>query len=322
MLKGGGRKLAAALCCLLLVTVMNFLLPRLMPGDPVLMLTGLQEGAVSAEQYAAYSQRLGLDQPVGQQLLDYMTGLLRGDLGYSYHRSASVGSLIAGRLPATLLVALPALLLSALLAVTLGGWAGLAQGSRWERGLTAVMLTLDAIPGFLLAMAAVYLFGFILGWLPLGGLAGGVEATLWERLQHLLLPVWVVALGSLPGKYLLVRGSVAAQLSEKYPAYARARGLSGHRVLYRHIFPNACRPFIAMLGVNLGFVLSGSMVVETIFSIKGMGNLLYQSVQSRDLPTLQGCLLVTAVAVVGATLLADGALWLLEPRERRGYHAR
>lgn len=317
-------RLAASLCCLVLVTVMNFLLPRLLPGDPVLMLTGMDDAAVTAQQYDQYRAALGLTEPLSVQFVGYLGDLLRGNLGWSYHLNAPVATLIADRLPTTLLIALPAIVFSALLAVWLGCRCGCAPDGRLDRTVGPLMVLLDAIPGFLLALLAVWLFGFRLGWLPLGGLSATQPPTgaawLWDRLLHLVLPVAVLTLAGLPGKYLLVRSAVADQLQRPYATYAVARGATPAQLRYRHIFPNACQPFVAMLGVSLGFLLSGSMVVESIFSLRGMGGLLQQAVTLRDLPTMQGCLLVTALAVIAATLLCDLALLLLDPKARCGVY--
>lgn len=315
------RKAAAALLCLLLVVLINFFLPRLMPGDPVLMLTGMDEDALSAEQYDSYREKLGLDKPMSQQLGDYLWGVFTGDLGYSYHYNEPVATLLLRRIPATLQLAVPAIILSSLLAVWLGCAMGYRQGGAVERITTSTMLFLDAVPGFLLAMVAIFVFAFNLGWLPLGGLSSTIlpitpAAALVDRLRHLALPVAVLTLGSLPPKYMLLKTAVAAEADTRYLLYARARGLSPLRIKYVHIFKNICPPFIAMLGINIGMILAGSMICETIFSINGMGELFYSAVSSRDFPIMQGCLLVTAVTVIAATTLADLALPLLDPKVR------
>lgn len=319
------RRAAVALLCLLLMVLVNFFLPRLMPGDPVLMLTGMDEAAISAAQYDAYRVKLGLDKPLGTQLGDYLRGVASGDLGYSYHYNEPVTALLLRRIPATLQLAVPAVVFSSLLAVGLGCAMGYRQGSIVERATSSLMLLLDAVPGFLLAMVAVYLFAFTLGWLPLGGLASIVPpqsttAALADRLWHLALPVTVLTLGSLPGKYMLVQRAVAAEGDSRYLLYARARGLSSWRVQYLHIFRNICPPFVAMLGVNIGLILAGSMVCEAIFSINGMGELFYSAVSARDFPVMQGCLLVTAVTVIVATLAADLAVLLIDPKARSGIY--
>ncbi|MEG0852960.1 MAG: ABC transporter permease [Angelakisella sp.] len=315
------RKAAAALLCLLLIVLINFFLPRMMPGDPVLMLTGMDEDALSQQQYDAYKVKLGLDKPMSEQFLDYLGGIFTGNLGYSYHYNEPVSTLLWRRIPNTLQLAVPAILLSSLLAVWLGCSMGYCQGSRRERLTSSVMIVLDAVPGFLLSMVAVYVFAFTLRWLPLGGLSSIVPpkdalAAFGDRVWHLLLPVLVLTFGTLPSKYMLIRNAVAAESDSRYLLYARARGLTSGRIKYVHLFKNICPPFIAMLGVNIGLILAGSMICETIFSIKGMGELFYSAITARDFPVMQGCLFVTAVTVIAATMAADLAVLLIDPKVR------
>lgn len=315
------RKLAAALLCLLLILLVNFFLPRMMPGDPVLMLTAMDEDAMSQEQYDAYKLALGLDKPISEQLRDYLCNMLNGNLGYSYHYNEPVTALLLRRISATLQLAVPAILFSSALAVWLGCAMGYRQGSMVERVTSSVMIFLDAVPGFLLAMGAVYVFSFLVEIFPLGGLSSIVPlygtAAIADRLWHLALPVTVLTLGSLPSKYMLMRNATIAEADSRYLLYAKARGLSSARIKYVHIFKRICPPFIAMLGVNIGLILAGSMISETIFSINGMGELFYSAVSARDFPVMQGCLFVTAVTVIAATMAADLAILLIDPKVRQ-----
>ena len=319
------KKLLISFFCLLFILVFNFALPRLLPGDTVLMLVGMDEDVVSENEYAYYVEKTGADRPLAEQFASYLRGILQGDLGYSYHHNAPVGQLIAQRVPATLQIALPAVLLSALLALVLGCYAGMRKGSGMERMISTLQITVDAIPGFLLGLLLLSLFAFHLGWFPSGALNSIVvpAATLpaWgDRIWHLCLPVLTLVLGSVPAKYLLVCNTVAQQMQEKYVLYARSRGLSDSYIVWHHILPNICQPFIAMVGMNMGFIFSGSLVIETIFSIRGLGSLLDQAIRSRDYPLLQGCLLVSAVVVVVANLLTDVLCVALDPKVRCRIH--
>ena len=302
------KGLLTSLACLLLITVFNFALPRLMPGDTVLMLVGMDEAQVSEQEYAYYLEKTGADRPLPEQFGDYLFGIFTGDLGYSYHHNAPVGRLIRERLPATLSIAVPAVVLSAGIALVLGCLMGMKRGSAAESAVTAVQIVADAIPAFLLALLLILLFSFRLGWLPMGQLASlrvpeGPFAALLDRTLHLILC-----------------GTVARQRNEKYVLYARSRGLSDARIAFCHILPNICQPFAAMVGMNVGFLVSGSLVIETIFSIKGMGSLLSAAITARDYPVLQGCLFVSALVVVAANLVTDVVCVLLDPKVRCRVH--
>lgn len=314
------KRLISGVLCLLVMVVVNFLLPRMMPGDPVLMLIGQDDEAMSNEQYAAYKAELGLDDPLPVQFGRYIKGLATGDLGYSYHYNSTVMNLLKTRIPTTLQLAVPAVVLSSVLAVLLGCTAGFRKGGKLDTGLGTALVVTNAIPTFLLAMVLVMMFAFELRWFPLGGLNSTVVtgSPLVDRIRHLILPVIVITLSGLPGKYLMVRNTVAAAMGEKYVVYAQARGLSQSRVQFVHIFRNICPPFITLVGLNLGFMISGSMITEIIFSINGMGGLIYEAASFRDFPTLQGCLLVVSAIVITANILADFFCRMIDPKQRYG----
>lgn len=317
------KKIVTSVICLAVILVFNFALPRLMPGDTVLMLVGMDEGVVSADEYAFYAEKTGANKPLLQQFGEYLLGVFRGDLGYSYHHKAEVSQLILRRLPATLQLALPAVILSSLIALALGCLMGMKKGRPEENAVTGMQIALDAVPSFLLALLLLALFAFRLGWLPMGALnslrvpEGG---ALRDRIWHLILPVGTLVLGSVPPKYLMLCSTVARQREEKYVLYARSRGMGEAKIAFTQILSNICQPFLTMVGMNMGFLLSGSLVIENIFSIKGMGSLMMQAVTARDYPVLQGCLFVSALMVVLFHLLTDLLCLLLDPKARCKRH--
>ena len=319
------RKLLISLLCLIFITLFNFVLPRLMPGDTVLMLIGMEEDAVSEDQYEYYRKKTGADRPILEQFQNYLEDIVSGELGYSYHHNATVGELIAKRLPNTLQIAVPAVLLSSLLAAILGCLMGIRHNSPLEGIVTIGSIVVDAIPTFLLALLFLLLFAFKLQWLPMGALNSlripdGIWPALLDRINHLILPVLTLVVSSTPAKYLMVRNTVARQRNEKYVTYARARGLSDNAIAFRHIFPNICQPFLTMVGMNIGFIVSGSLVIENIFSIKGMGSLISQAITARDYPVLQGCLFVSALVIILANLLTDLLCVAVDPKVRWKFH--
>ncbi|GHV87242.1 ABC transporter permease [Spirochaetia bacterium] len=315
------RQLISAIACLFVIVTVNFFLPRLMPGDPVLMLTGLEDGLVSQAEYDMYHEKLGLDEPVAAQFGQYVKSLLKLDLGYSYHYKRSVGSMIAERIPNTLRIAVPAVILSSLFAMLLATYAGSKNGGIGDTSITGTLIILNAVPGFLICMLLITVFAYNLGWLPFGGLASvNAKNEFTDKLRHLVLPVIALSLSALPGKYLILRNQVAASTEEKYVLYARARGISENRIRYVHIFRNVSQTFITMIGLNAGFVLSGSLIAENIFSIRGMGQLMTGAISARDFPALQGCLFVSALAVITADIITRLICLAIDPKVRLGVY--
>lgn len=319
------KKIITGFLCLFLIVTINFFLPRLLPGDPVLMLTGMDEDAISEAKYKSYKERLGVDRPIGEQFVDYIKDIIKGDLGYSYYFNDDVSNIILRRIPNTLQIAIPTVILSSIIALIWGSIAGYRENKLLDNISTTTAIIINAIPGFVLAMFMVTVFAFKLRIFPLGGLNSinipeGILPAFLDRVRHLILPVITLTIASVPGKYILVRNTVAAAKKDKYVMYAKARGISEIRVIFAHILKNICGPFITIVGLQIGFIISGSMICETIFSIKGMGSLIYQATASRDYPTIQGCLFVTALAVVIATIITDILCISIDPRVRSGIY--
>ena len=325
-MKSALRQSVSAVICLCVVIALNFFLPRLMSGDPVLMLTGLDEDVVvTQERYDMHYEMLGLSDPVHVQFWRYLKALASGDLGYSYHHNAPVSELISERIPNTLRIAVPSLLISSALAMVLASFAGAKKNSPGDAAMTGFSIILNAIPGFLIAMVLVSVFSYSLGWTPFGGLASvnppqGGAAEMLDRMRHLVLPVATLTLSGFPGMYLVLRNQVAAAANEKYVLYAKARGISPARVRLVHIFRNVCQPYITLVGLNVGFVLSGALIIENIFTIRGMGQLMMRAISARDFPTLQGCLFVTALAVILADIVTRFICVLIDPKVRYGVY--
>lgn len=307
-----------SIVALLAIFIVNFFLPRLMPGDPLANLVGADEKVITQEQYDELYHEMGLDLPLGKQFIDYVADLLNGEWGYSYHQGKDVGKVILEKIPRTLQVTLPAWLLSALLAC----WLGLVAGNKKSRladvGLTSGMMVVDAVPTFLLAILLLILFAFEWKILPSGGLNSPfAENVFSDRLVHLILPVLTLTLVSTPKKYLLVRNQSAAIYDEQYMSYARAKGLNNARLGAVHAFPNISATFISMLGTSFGHMIAGSIIIEKVFSIDGVGMLVNRAISDKDFPMLQGTLLVIAVSVIISNFIADVIVAFCDPRQRR-----
>ncbi len=319
------KKLVISFIALFVVIVINFLIPIAMEGDPVLMLLGIEEAEINLETYQYYYQEMNLHKPLPVRFFHYFFDTITGDFGYSFHFDQEISSLISSRIPNTLQIAIPAILLSSILSIVLGIPMGMRKGKTLDRTTSLSMIVVDAIPAFLLGLMLILLFASKLQWFPYGSLNSTIPPTgffplLLDRLHHLFLPILTLTLASLPSKYLIVRNMTANLRCEKYIIYARARGLSTSRIYYSHILKNIAQPFVTVVGLHVGIILSGTLVIETIFSIKGMGSLISDAISFRDFRVLQSCLYVSALTVVIANLITDIVCKLLNPKVRLGVY--
>ncbi|WP_287115554.1 ABC transporter permease [Mesorhizobium sp.] len=309
---------------LLMVATLNFILFRVIPGDPATLLLGGARVSVNAEQIEAQRQNWGLDRPLfPDQMVDYLSATLRGDLGYSFKfRGRHVADLILERLPATIALVGLAQLAAILCGVMLGLYAGWRRGGAFDRVATGASLALYSTPSFWLAMILVVIFSTTLGWLPGYGIYSpgasiGAADRFLDYLRHLALPVSAVALG-LIGQYVVVaRAAMSDVVTEDYMVTARAKGLTGGQMLMRHAFRNAMLPIVTLISLNLGYVVAGAITVEAVFAWPGIGGLTVEALNARDYPVLQGIFLLLGASIVGANLLADVAYGILDPRVRQ-----
>lgn len=317
-------RLFRLLVCLGLALSLNFLLPRLMPGDPVAMLLGPDAVSLSKKDHAGLKAEYGLDQSLWEQYRSYGVNLLQGNLGYSFHHHRSVNRLVLEHLKRSLTLLAPALFLSTLSAAFLGTLAGWKRGTVLDRSVTFFAVLFFAMPSFLTAMMLLDFFGYRLEWFPLGGFFPGGEAnrpwgdSLRAVLRYLTMPACVLALTSVGAKYLVMRNAVAAAYGEDYVLYARAKGVSPWRIAFLHILKNACLPLLHLVALHMGFMVSGAILVEIVFSINGMGILIFDAAMNRDYPVLQGAFFVLTLVVMGLNLIVDLIAGLIDPRIGRG----
>ena len=302
----------------------NFALPRLAPGDPILALQDPDNSLfvsdpVERNRVLAY---YGLDQPWPRQYVRYLEGLVTGDLGWSIRLNTPVWDAVWARLPWTLLLVLPALLISSIVSLATGTEAGWARGSKLDRTAVMVFSFVRTIPVFFLGVLAIQIFSVHLGWLPLAGATTPFQrysSVLQQAVDvawHWLLPTTVLATEMAAARFLLVRNSLVTVLGEDYMLVARAKGLSEAAQKYRHGLRNALLPFVTALSAQVGLAVTGTIFIETLFAYPGMGRLMFDAVGSRDYPLLQGAFVVVAAAVLAANLLADLAYARLDPRTR------
>ncbi len=321
MLQFWGRKLLQYILVLAFTLALNFFLPRLMPGSPLQLLAGEDVGLLTQQEREEIMTRHGLEQPLWRQFAIYLGQLSRGDLGYSYRQRRPVRSIIWERLPWTVLLTGSALLLSTFIGVLCGTLAAWRRGRLSDLGTLTLFIFLDSMPSFWLGMILVALFGASLRWFPVFGaqspFAGytGWAAVL-DVLHHLALPMTTLTLVTIAGLFLTMRYSTLEILGEQFITVARAKGLPERLVIFRHVLRNALLPVITLFMLNLGFVVSGTTVIETVFAWPGLGSLMFEAVLQRDYPVLQATFMIVTICVIVANMVADLLYPLVDPRVR------
>lgn len=306
---------------LLAALSLNFLLPRAMPGSPLRFLAGEDVGMLAPAQVAEIRARYGLDQSLGAQYVTYLRNMATGQWGFSYQLGKPVLAAIRDRLPWTLLLVGSSLLVATLFGIFVGALAAWRRG----RGLDTASLTgaivVDSLPTFWLGMILVAVFAVELRWLPIYGAytpwgpRSGLPYLL-DVLRHLALPATTLTLASLSGTFLVMRYAMLDTLGQDYIRTARSKGLPERQVLVKHAVRNALLPVSTVVFLNLGFLIGGATVIETVFSYPGVGTLLFQAVLNRDYPVLQGAFFILTVSVILANVIADLVYPILDPRVR------
>lgn len=317
------KNIAVALVCFLVVVVLNFALPRLLPGDPIAYLTGMAEEDMTPAQYAWYEEALHLNESLPVQFGYYIKSLLDGTLGYSYKKEAVVSALISERIGYTLQITLPSVVLSTVIGLVWGLHCGYKKDSLMDKLSVSGLIVLNGVPAFLLGLVLVIVFAFQNRWFPYAGLndpdaVKGTFAYFIDRLHHLCLPVLTLTVSALPSRFLLMRNTARKIAEEKYVLYAKTRGLSDRKIQFGYMLKNIAQPFITMVGMSVSLCIGGSLVVENIFSIRGMGKLLSEAVYTLDYPLMQGILFVTTGIMVLSIVLTDIACILIDPKVRLG----
>jgi len=297
-----------------------------MPGDPLLHISG--EGGETAWAFTAvqrehFIEYYGLDRPMGEQYLQYLAGLARGDLGFSYYFREDVSTMLLRRLPWTVFMVTAALAVSLVMGVFLGIFSAWHRESWKDRYTYLFMVIFSEIPAFLLGIALLITLAAGLGLFPLSGaMSHYADYTGWAKvkdlLHHAALPVFTLALARAGGIYMLVRNTTTTVLGKDYVRTARAKGLTEKRIRYRHVLRNALLPLITRVALQIGGLVGGAVLVENVFAYPGLGLLMREAVFVRDYPLLQGIFLVLAFGVLGANLLADLLYRYLDPRIKGG----
>lgn len=310
MLHYFGKRFALSLPTLLLVALLVFVLLRLIPGDPAEVLLG--EAADPAAR-ALLHQQLGLDQPLAWQFLLWLGRAAHGDLGNSISTGEPVTHLIGQRFELTAVVVLVAVAAATLIAVCAGLLAAWRRDSALDLAVVIAATVVLAIPSFWLGLLLILLFGLKLGWLPVVGYVPFSEDA-GQAALYLVLPILTLTISESGVLMRMMRACALDVLRMDYVTHARAKGLSEAVVLLRHVFPNAFAPTLTLVGLTLGHLLGGIAVIETVFTLPGLGRLMVDSILARDYPVVQGCLLFTGLAYVVVNLLVDLCYPWLDPR--------
>ena len=297
------RRLIVALLVTATVMTLAFMMTRL-SGDLAISIAG--PGA-TADDIAIIRKAYGLDRPLVVQFFDWVGRALTGDLGESYFFKTRVASLIADRMPVTLTLGVTGLLIALLVSLPLGILAAVREGTGFDRAVQVVALLGQAMPSFWLGLVLMITFGLELGWLPISGT---------DSWQSFIMPGVVLAFSAIPALTRLTRAGMIQAMASDYIRTARAKGLSRASILLKHALRNAAIPVVAIAAVQLGFMLGGSIVIEQVFALHGVGFLAWESIQKNDFPVVQSVVLVLAVIYVALTMLADLMNAVLDPRLR------
>ena len=305
------KRLGLSVIIVFLAIAALFIMLHSIPGDPVSIALGPR---ATPEVQAAYAEKMHLDKPLLYQFLIFVGNVLRGDLGTDVFTGASVSEMLIDQLPYTLTLAVAALGWAIVVGIPLGCLSAIWPNSLIDRVTGVLSVGTIAVPAFLMSIWAILIFAITLRWLPV--LGAGDEGDLVDQARHLILPAFAVGLGWVGYLARMVRASMLEVMGENYIRSARALGLPSRWVVFRYALPVAVLPTITLIGVGFGGLLSGAVFAEIIFSRPGIGRIIYDMVQARNFPVVQGAVLITIALYVIVTLLADLIVSWLDPRVR------
>jgi peptide/nickel transport system permease protein len=312
------RRLIQAVIVLIIVSIFVFLLMRLLPGDPLqLFIAANQLDRLTEEDIAALRAEFDLDKSMPQQYVDWIWGVMHGDFGKSIVYNDKVGKLLVERIPRTAYLGILSLILSIILGITGGVLSALKRGGPLDALVTSIANFGISIPVFWLGILMIYLFGLYLEWLPIQGYTSPFE-DFWLSTRRLVMPVICLAVVALASNTRQTRSSMLEVIRQDYIRTAWAKGLAERVIVIRHILKNGLIPVITLIGIQASYIFGGSVLIEQVFNIPGMGRLLVDAVFAQDYPVVQGISMVLASAVVLINLLVDISYGWLDPRIRYG----
>ena len=307
-----GKRIVQSVIVLFIVTLLVFLLMQLVPGDPIVNFLGAN---ATEEQIAHYTELFGYDQPVLVQYGKWIIGLFHGEMGRSVSLQREISEVIFQRLGVTLTIVIPAFLLAVILGVVLGIIAAKKRGSKIDTVISFFANIGMSMPMFWFGMLLIMLFALKLGILPTSGLADASDGT-WAYVSHFILPVIVLAMGPLAQFTRQTRSSMLEVIRQDYVTTARAKGVTKRDLTFKHQLRNALIPIITVMGVQLGGMIGGTVLVESIFVIPGLGNLMITAIKGRDFMVVENGVLIRAIAVAICNLVVDILYGIIDPRIR------
>lgn len=298
------RRTLAAICVMLLVSMFVFAILRLVPGDPAMQILGQ---FATEEEVTKLRHQLGLDLPLPVQYWRFLTGLVKGDLGISYTTRFPVAQLLMPAFGRTVILTVVSMMISTLIGIATGIYAASRFRTVWDYIISVAVVLGIAMPGFWFGLMLIVVFSLRLGWLPSSGYGLGM---------HLVLPALSLAIVQAALTSQITKGSMLEVLFEDYVRTARAKGLSGYKVLWKHAFRNALIPVVTVLGLRFGALLGGAVTIEVVFAWPGIGRLIVDAALSRDYPVVVGGALLTALCFVIVNYLTDIVYGIIDPRMR------
>ena len=314
-----GKRALSGLLVVLLSVCFNFTLIRLAPGDPIRIMAGTDNP--NEEMIEALQQKYGLDKSIPEQFVMFLGNVAKGDLGYSYISDESVIKLIGEKIGPTLALSLTAVLLSVTIGTLIGIYAARKNGSKFDQFVCSISYVFDATPGCWLGLMMILIFASTLKWFPTSGMVNLRAnykgfAYFADVCRHLVLPITTMVLTQTPYYFRIARSSVLQVMSEDFITTFKATGMKESRIFNKYVLRNAILPTVTVLGMSLAFLLSGSVLIETVFAWPGMGRLMFSSISKRDYPVLTGIYLVTSVVICIAMILVDILYGFIDPRIR------
>jgi peptide/nickel transport system permease protein len=311
------RRLIQAIIVLFLVTWIVFFVMRLLPGDPILIYVGQQASvqAMPPEQIEALRHQYGLDDNLAVQYMKWIGGVIRGNFGQSIYYHQNVSKLLGERLPKTIYIGFVALVFGSIVGILIGLWAGVRKGKWPDKIVTPLTYIGITIPVFWLGILMIYLFGMKLHWLPVSGYTSPFTNFILSTRQ-LVMPVFCSSLFSIAANARQMRSSMLETISQDYIRTAWSKGLSERIIILKHALKNSLIPVITLIGLGVGMIFGGSVLIETIFAIPGIGRLLVTSIFGQDYVVVQGITLVISVSILLVNLLVDISYVWFDPRIR------
>ena len=306
------KRLGQSLIVFLLICFLSYIILFLIPGDPVYAMYGAN---ITQEQYQIYYEQLELDKPLLVRFANWFINLLHGDFGYSTRYRIGVNEIIADRLPITMYIGVLSLVITAIFGILCGVIAAVKRG-KWQDTVITIFANVGStVPLFWLGVVGVYIFSLKLGWLPASGYVSPF-VDLGQNLKLIIMPVIAMAFCQVASIARLTRSNMLEVIHEDYVRTSRSKGLDEKMVIWSHVIPNAISPVINMLGMLFRVVVAGSVAIEKIFNIPGMGQLMINSITSRDVNPLQACIVVISTVVLIVNLLVDIIYAMVDPRIR------